>query len=100
MTATRTPLTDAQIMEIWCDDGFARKLELALAQAKEALRDMRDHGLRFDLNPTVCWSGESDDERFHSLGMAYLAYIKRMDERLRDRALGILRAIEELRKEQ
>ena len=98
MTATRTP----QVTHFADDATLARirRLELALAQAKEALRDMGDHGLRFDLNPTVCWSGESEDERFHSLGMAYLAYIKRMDEGLRDRALGILRAIEELRKEQ
>ncbi len=51
---------------------------------REALVDMRDNGVRFDLNPTVGWNDEA------SLAMAYLNYIKRIDESVREYARDAL----------
>lgn len=50
------------------------------------LRDFAEHGTGFDLNPTVAWD---DDE---SLARAYLNYIKRMDEAVRERARSAIDA--------
>lgn len=53
---------------------------------KELLEDMRDNGLRFDLNPT--YNLNEPHEFFH-------AYIKRMDESIRYRAAEALTAVPE-----
>ena len=57
----------------------------------EVLRDIADHGLRFDLNPTVSFRGETPPEQLNSLAKSYLAYIKRMDAAARERAQEALR---------
>lgn len=52
----------------------------ACQSALDLVEDMAKNGVRFDLNPTVQWH---DD---HSLAMEFLAYIKRIDESVRERA--------------
>lgn len=59
-----------------CGDRVSNELRTRLM--RKALEDLRDNGLRFDLNPTVCWKDE------FSLHLAYTDYIKRMDERARE----------------
>ncbi len=55
-------------------------------RASDLVRDLAEHGLRFDLNPTIEYTADDD----LSIGVAYLAYIKRMDESIRERALAAL----------
>ncbi len=54
------------------------------------VRDLAEHGIRFDLNPTVQWGGENSEDELQSLGNAYLDYIKRIDESMRERAKDAL----------
>lgn len=54
------------------------------------VRDLKDHGLRFDLNPTVAWRGSTAEEQTETLARAYLEYINRMDSSIRERALSAL----------
>lgn len=49
------------------------------------IKDLAEHGTRFDLNPTVC-AGEDGSTDF-----SYLKYIGRMDASVRDGAKAVLR---------
>lgn len=57
-----------------------RRDQIELKQLRELVQDFADHGLRFDLNPTVFQRGVQP----------YIDYIKRMDDSVRDRAKAAL----------
>lgn len=61
----------------WCNK--FHDLTAYAARLEAVLVDMRDHGLRFDLNPTL-------DHHPERVAFSYLAYIKRMDKSIRERA--------------
>lgn len=75
----------------WLDakewQAVGRDLLLARQENKRlraTLLDMREHGTRFDLNPTMAWKDED------TLALGYLEYIKRIDEAVRKRAAAAL----------
>lgn len=55
-----------------------------------ALEDFRDHGLRFDLNPTVADVPQDRNEAVTFLLEQQSNYLKRADEQVRNRALRAL----------
>ena len=57
-----------------------------LERAREALSDMAEHGLRFDLNPTIAMG--PDDSVYAQMS----AYMRRMDQSVRERARAALDA--------
>lgn len=60
-----------------------------LDKVMEFLEDLRDHGLRFDLNPTHCLTYASTEEG-REAALFWHSYIRRMDESIRTRAIEAL----------
>lgn len=53
--------------------------DIPKARAEELAKDLAEHGLRFDKNPTM--PGFKDEMAIHTF---YLNYIERMDKRARE----------------
>lgn len=53
---------------------------------EEFVKDLAEYGTRFDLNPTVFLG----DKRCSPVHREYLAYIKRIDQSIRERAQAIM----------
>lgn len=61
--------------------GQTDSLKARIAELEAALRDFAEHGLRADLNPTI---------RLHHQAEDLLAYLKRLDISVRERAQDAL----------
>ena len=64
-----------------------------LNKALEALQDIRDHGLRCDLHPTMVDQLESPDKTYDW----FCKYLERIEAGVKDRAGQAIKAIEEMR---
>lgn len=57
---------------------------------RELVEDLRDHGVRFDLNPSMADIPQDRDEAVSFLCQQHATYLKRIDESVRNRALRAL----------